>query len=288
VTWVLALAGLAAGTWGVSDFIAGLLSHRLPVMTILIGSKVAGMLLALLVVAARAVAPPDDLRLLLGVAAGLVGLPAVGFLLRAMRDGSLAVVAPIAAVAALIPVGWGLLRGERFGLGAALGFGVALVGVTLASWPVETGRRRRIRQSANLCALAAAIGFGTYFVLLHEASAADQYWATAVARISGGAGALILAAGLRRRGDASSPSGIRWPGLALAAPVFAVGAFDAVGDAAFAVGAAAGSLGLAAIVASMYPAVTVLLNRSLRRERMHTVHLYGVLATLFAVACLAW
>lgn len=135
------------------------------------------------------------------------------------------------------------------------------------------------------CALAAALGFGTYFVLLHEASAADQYWATAVARISGGAGALILAVGLRRRGGASSPAGIRWPGLALAAPVFA---FDAVGDAAFAVGAAAGSLGLAAIVASMYPAVTVLLNRSLRRERMHKVHLYGVLATLFAVACLAW
>src|SRR2546430_3419931 len=52
-------------------------------------------------------------RLWLGVAAGVVGLPSMGLLYRAMRDGSAAVVAPVAAVAALVPVGWGLLHGDR-------------------------------------------------------------------------------------------------------------------------------------------------------------------------------
>lgn len=272
------VAALAAGAWGGSDFVAGMLARRRPLLTILVGSKVAGAVLALAVVAARGVGPPADPRLLLGVAAGLLGLPAVGLLLRAMRDGSLAVVAPVAAVAALVPVGWGQLHGERFGVAALVGVAVALVGVTLASWPVAGAARRRVRRSANLCALGAALGFGAYFVLLHEASAADRYWATAAARITGGAGALILAAALRRR-----PVRLRWPGRG----VCAVGMLDAVGDAAFAV-ASAGALGMAAILASLYPAVTVLLNRTLRRERLPAVHLYGVLAALCAVACLAW
>ena len=283
MTWAMAAAALAAGAWGISDFVAGLLACRLPVLTVLIGSKVAGMLLALVFVAVRGVPLPDDPRLLLGVAAGLLGLPAMGLLYRAMRDGSLAVVAPVAAVAALVPVGWGLLHGERPGPVAGFGAAVALLGVTLAGWPVTTGAPGRSRRSAHLCALGAAVGFGAYFVLLHEASAADQYGATAVARIAGGLGALVLAAVLHR-GDRPR---LRWPAAAPALAICAVGAFDTVADAAFAV-AAAGALGSAAVVASMYPAVTVLLNRSLRRERLPAVHLYGVLATLFAVACLAW
>ena len=283
MAWMMACAALAAGAWGIADFVAGGLSRRVPLMAILVGSKVAGMVLALGVFAAGVVVPPDRHRLLLAVGAGLLGLPTVGLLLRAMRDGSLAVVAPVAAVAALVPVGWGLLHGERFGVGAVLGFGVALVGVTLASWPVAGGPQRRVRQSANLCALGAALGSGTYFVLLHEAGAGDPYGATAVARIAGGVGALLLAGVLRRRDGGKR---IGWPGVAAGALIFGVGALDAAGDAAFVV-AAVGSLGLAAIVASLYPAVTVVLNRSLRQERMHTVHLYGVLAALFAVACLA-
>ncbi len=129
---------------------------------------------------------------------------------------------------------------------------------------------------ANLCALAAALGFGTRLVLLHETSAADQFWATAAARLTGGAGALVLAAALHRRTGTSAPGGGRWlrPAAVL---IVAVGGLDAAGNAAFAA-AATESLGVAAIVASLYPAVTVLLNRSVRRERMPTVHLYGVLA----------
>ena len=68
--------------------------------------------------------------------------------------------------------------------------------------------------------------------------------------------------------------------------IVAVGATDLLADAAF-IAAAASALTPASVVASLYPAVTLLLNRSFLRERLHTVHLYGVLAALFAVACLA-
>ncbi|MGK5684242.1 EamA family transporter [Actinoplanes sp. URMC 104] len=348
---MMTAAALAALAWGVSDFLAGLLARRLPLLTILAGSKVAAMALVIAAAAVRGVPPPTDGRLLLAVAAGLVGLPAMGLLYRAMRDGSLAVVAPVAAVAALVPVGWGMLHGERLGLLAALGVVAGLAGATMAGWPVSSADRAR--RSATVCALVAALGFGAYFVLLHEASAADQFWATALARISGGCGALALVAALGWRrlaigpalscgrpaagppsplfkiavchrlprppgcgreprpatraarvihipqlstpavhgGPPTSPARaargrLLAPGMGAAITILAVGATDALADASFTV-AAAGALAAAAVLASLYPAVTLVLNRSLLRERLHTVHLYGVLTALLAVACLA-
>jgi drug/metabolite transporter (DMT)-like permease len=146
LSWTWALAGIAAGAWGSSDFLAGFCSRRLPVRALLIGSKLTGMLIALCHLAMRADPLPGGARLLaLSAAAGTIGVPAMGLLYRAMRDGSLTVVAPVAAGAALIPVGWGLLHGERLGAGGAIGAAAALAGITLASWSVgrPAGRRRR-------------------------------------------------------------------------------------------------------------------------------------------------
>jgi len=234
------------------------------------------MLLALLVVAVRGQPPAWDARLWLGVAAGALGLPSMGLLYRAMRDGSPAVVAPVSAVAALVPVGWGLLHGDRLDVVAGLGVASGLLGVTMAGWPVGVpGAARRARRPANLCALGAALGLGGYFLLLHEAGAADEFWALVSARVTEGLAALALALALGRCDRAL-----------LRAPIVAVGASDAIADAAFIV-AAASALTPATVVASLYPAVTLLLNRSLLRERLHTVHFYGVLAALCSVACLA-
>jgi drug/metabolite transporter (DMT)-like permease len=275
MAWVMAIAVGAAAAWGISDFLAGVLSRGRPVLTILIGSEIAAMLLAVLAVAVRGVPPAWDARLWLGAGAGLVGLPAMGLLYRAMRDGSPAVVAPVAAVSALIPVGWGLLHGERLELVAGLGVAVGLIGVTMSSWPVAGMEQHRTRRTALLCALGAALGFGVYFVLLHEAGAADQLWALAFARITEGVGALILAVAFHRL-DLTL----------LKAPIVFVGASDVVADGAF-IASAASALTPATVVASLYPAVTLLLNRSLLRERLHTVHVCGVVAAVFAVACLA-
>jgi drug/metabolite transporter (DMT)-like permease len=317
----------------------------LPVTTVLIWSKVFGMVLAVPVIAAPGLPSLRDPHVGWAVAAGLIGLPAMGLLYRAMRDGSMIVVAPVAAAAALVPVGWGLIGGERFGPAGWIGVAVALVGVTLASWPVSRapdrtslagGSARALAGGSDrslaggpggagralvggtggpltvLSALGAALGFGAYFVLLHEASPTDPYQVTAIARISGGVGALLLAGVLmlrrsRNPGDRNRPcapgdpapatvgprasaAATGRPGTATIAAVAAmcgIGALDAAGDAAFVFAAHHGSLGATALLASMYPAVTVLLNRSVLRERIHAVHLCGVVAALFAVACFA-
>ncbi|MEU4235714.1 EamA family transporter [Actinoplanes sp. NPDC026619] len=265
----------AAAAWGISDFLAGVLGHRLPVLTILFGSELAAMALVLLALAARGELPAWDARLWLAVVAGLVGLPAMGLLYRAMRDGTPAVVAPVAAIGALVPVGWGLLHGERLGLATGLGVVAGLVGATMASWPVPGGERNRLRHSANLCALGAALGLGVFFVLLHEAGQADQLAALAVARTTEGVIALFLAMALNR-----------FDRRLMGASIIVVGGLDVAADAAF-IASATAALAPAAVVASLYPAVTLLLNRSFLRERLHAVHLCGVFAALVAVACLA-
>ncbi|WP_433790585.1 EamA family transporter [Actinoplanes sp. CA-252034] len=280
LSWAWALAGLAAGAWGFSDFIAGFCARRLPVRSLLIGSKLTGMLLALLYLAGRADPLPGGVRLVvLSAAAGTIGVPSMGLLYRAMRDGSLTVVAPVAAGAALVPVGWGLLHGERLGAGGVIGAVAALAGITLASWPAgdPAGPRRR---PAVWCAAGAAAGFGTFFVLLHEAAPHDPFGAAAYALIFGGlAGCVLLAA-------------TGWQTLRGLPPrlwIFplTVGTLEPVADAAFAWSASGAAIGAAAIVASLYPAVTVLLNRVVLREKLPALHLCGVLSALAGVACLA-
>ncbi|MFG1992209.1 EamA family transporter [Actinoplanes sp. NPDC048988] len=275
MAWVMTTAVVAALGWGVSDFLAGVLTRRIPILTILIGSQIAAMLLVLPAAIVRGLPATWDGRLWLAAAAGLVGLPAMGLLYRAMRDGSPAVVAPVAAVAALVPVGWGLLHGQQVGAFVGVGVVVGLAGATMASWPVPGLAGGRTRWPSVLCALGAALGFGAFFVLLHEAGEADEFWAVAVARISAGVAAVALAVILGHGRTA------------LFRPrIFLVGAADVGADAAFIV-AAASALAPTAVVASLYPAVTLLLNRVVLRERLHTVHLCGVVAAVFAVACLA-
>lgn len=281
MSWTWTLAGLAAGAWGTSDFVAGFCSRRLPVRTLLIGSKITGLVLAVVFLAVRSGPLPTGTRLLvLSAVAGALGVPAMGLLYRAIRDGSLVLVAPVAAGAALVPVGWGLLHGERLGAGGTVGAVAALAGMTLASWPSRQTAARERRRSAVWCAAGAALGFGVYFVLLHEAAPADPYGATAYARIAGGLTALALFAATRHRATGGLPRAL-W-----ALPV-AVGVLETVGDGAFAVAASGAAIGSAAVVASLYPAVTVLLNTVLLRERIPAVHLCGVISALVGVACLA-
>ena len=67
----------------------------------------------------------------------------------------------------------------------------------------------------------------------------------------------------------------------------AIGASEAGANAAYAAATRTGSLSIVAVLASLYPAVTVLLARQLHGERLQRVQLAGVTATLLGVACIA-
>lgn len=67
----------------------------------------------------------------------------------------------------------------------------------------------------------------------------------------------------------------------------AIGASEAGPNAAYGVATRTGALSIVAVLASLYPVVTVLLARQLHGERLQRVQLAGVTATLVGVACIA-
>ena len=131
----------------------------------------------------------------------------------------------------------------------------------------------------------AALLLGAYFVLLHEAGTADPLWATVVARASGAVTALLVLAVPIRSGEATAAPFPRTAAFALAG-ISLIGVLDAGADRAFTTASLIGGLGPAALLSSLYPAVTVLLGIVLLRERVRGLHAVGVVAALAGAALL--
>jgi drug/metabolite transporter (DMT)-like permease len=130
-------------------------------------------------------------------------------------------------------------------------------------------------------ALGAALGFGTFFVVLDQGSAgagASPVWAVGGARLSLLATLLMV--------SVVRPPAVRWPGRRIA-PVVAAGLADTLGTVLFAYAARQANLGVVAVLGSLYPVVTVLLGRILLAERLTPSQHTGVVLALGGVALLA-
>src|SRR5438876_211231 len=107
----VALALLGSALWGVSDFICGVKTRTMPILAVLIAAQPAGLLVLVLIVAARGHGPPDGLHALWAVLSGSGGLLGVAALYRGLAKGAMGVVAPITATAPAVAVAVGVARG---------------------------------------------------------------------------------------------------------------------------------------------------------------------------------
>lgn len=276
---MLALAlGLAAGlAWGVADFVGGLKSRKLALVTVLVASQAAGLVLVAALVAARGEAPPAAEYAFYGALSGLAGVLGLAAFYRGLAIGAMSIVAPISATAAAIPVTAGLLSGDRPSGLQLGGMALAVAGVALASRErvEEEGLPdRRMAAGAGL-ALVSAVGFGSFFLAMDAASDADVFWAILVNRMTGVSLLAVLTAVLRPRlamdsGDARA--------------LLAVGVLDIGANSLFALAAAQGLVSVVSVLASLYPIVTVVLARFVLRERIQPAQRAGVGAALAGVA----
>jgi len=275
---LLALASAVA--WGVSDFMGGQNSRRVAMAAVLLISQAVGLAmllpLATLHSAPRLDAPAVGFAMA-GSASGLIGITA---LYRGMAVGAVSIVAPISATGAAVPVLFGLVRGERATPIQSLGIALALIGIVLASRAAgePNGVKRPVVARGVGLAIVAALGFGGFFVLLHEASNRDVLWAAVLQRLTGlclvAIAALVLRPSLR-------VGWARMPSLVL------VGVLDTGANVLYAYASTLGLVSLAAVLASLFPVVTVILARVVLNERLSPSQGAGVVCALTGVALIS-
>ena len=96
----------------------------------------------------------------------------------------MSIVAPITAVgAAVLPVTWGLAKGERPGALALTGVVIALVAVAFVAAPSVDGPPIANRRREVTLALIAGAGFGTVFILFGDTSRTSGLWPLLAARV---------------------------------------------------------------------------------------------------------
>ncbi|WP_225755233.1 DMT family transporter [Actinotalea sp. Marseille-Q4924] len=275
----LVLALSASVLFGVGDFLGGTVSRRIPVTTVLVLSQLAAVLVLLPGALSGGIDLSSPGAVAWGVAAGVAGAVAIGSLFQALASGIMGVVAPISALGVLVPVGAGLLDGDRFGVALAIGLVVAVVGSVLATGP-ELRRDDASRASRRPIVLAfvAAVGFGSANLCIARGSAADVSTTVRVAAVTS---LVVYAAAtlVARRQPVVIARDLPW--------VLGVGVIGIAGMLLFATATRGGSLSVVAVLAALYPAVTAALGWRFLGERLRRVQIVGVASVFIGVAIVA-
>ncbi len=289
------LALISAISWGGGDFSGGRAARRHNAIQVLplaaLASLAVLMLLALLW--GELTLSPESIAW--SAAAGVSGALGTVLLYRGLARGGAATMAPTAAVVgAAVPVLFAALsQGLPGGLQLA-GFAAGLGGITLVSRvpPISPGPAGA--DSAELgsldgvdaghssskeagLAILSGLGFGGFFVFISLGHEGQLFAPLVVSKLASLAVGLILL----RRQRLPLPSLLSNPAALLA------GALDMGGNVFYLLARQLTRLDIAAVVASMYPAVTVLLARRLLHEEVSRWQWLGLALCLLSVGLIA-
>jgi drug/metabolite transporter (DMT)-like permease len=287
----IVLALVSALGYGLSDFVGGLVSRRFSAWSVaLIGGISATLCTG--VVALVVPGSPRGADLAWAVLAGVGIGVGTGFLYRGFASGRMGVVAPVSAVgAAVVPVLVGTVTGERPSLLVWLGIVIAMPGIWLvASEPADDLSRIELEDGSSAAAapgglaaglldgLVAGLAFGVLFAALGQVPDSAGMWPLALAQAVSVPVIVLLATTL---GAPWVPRGrfVHWAWLA--------GPLGTVAVVAFLLATQRGFLTIAGVLASLYPAVTVLLAALVLRERVHRAQGVGLGLCAVAVAMVA-
>ncbi|MBA3329879.1 MAG: EamA family transporter [Actinobacteria bacterium] len=261
-----------------SDFLGGLKSRSLQLLTVLVVSQTIGLAVITTVVGVLGTSPPPGRYLLYAALAGAGGVVGLAALYRGMAVGAMAVVAPVSALAAIIPVCVGIAGGERPSAPQYAGIALALAGAALVSTQSRSGSAGgRLATGVGL-ALVAAAGFGLFFVGIDAARERSLVWAVLMTRLASTALVVVAVVWARPRLSVGRRD---WPALA------AVGVLDLGANALFAAAADRGYVSLVSVLASLYSVGVIALAAVVLGERLERLQWLGAAAALAGVALIA-
>jgi drug/metabolite transporter (DMT)-like permease len=269
------LLGLAAAVlYGSGDFLGGMATRKAHVLAVLTVANTAAVIVSL-AVAAMSPGSASLVGLAWGIIAGLAGGLGLIIFYIGLATGPMSVVAPVAGlVSTILPVAVALAGGERPGIGVYAGALLCLVAVVLASSASDTsavpGPKRLGRGRAVAYGIASGALFGVFFLLIRNAGQSGAFWPVAAGRFGELTIVLIAGAVLHRSLLARGMSAL--PLLAAAG----AGVVDVIANICYVAATRAGMFGLAVVLASLYPGVTVLLARVVLGERLRWVQRVGL------------
>lgn len=264
----------AALSYGVSDFVGGLASRRVAALTVLVVSYPAGGVLMALLLPVYG-GPVSGRTLWWSVAGGVAGLVGVSLMYSALARAPMSIISPVTAVlSAAVPVLAGVVVGERPGVLSWAGIGLGLIAVVLVSRQASDQPHGTLSWQPLLMAVAAGVGFGSYFVCLARADHDSGIWPVVLSRFVSAALVIPLAIGLGQF--------VRMPRPAFRLAIVA-GVLDACANVGFLLASRHGLLSLSGVITALYPAATVVLAAAILKERTGTMQRVGLALAGLAV-----
>ena len=281
---LLALA--AALLWGGGDFSGGMSVKRaggtmVAALRVILLSHTVSLGILLVVVWLRGDAFPHGTPLVWGLVAGATAGIALACFYVALSRGAMGASAALSGLlAAAIPAAVSGVSEGSPGVLRLVGFLVA----GTAIWLIAAGPNPEATpadRGTMWLAIAGGVGFGIYFVALKFAGRAGLIWPLATARMGSLTVCSLLVGGMSLHSAARDET-LR---LTQAAVVWALVAvlLDTSGNLLFVAATRAGRLDVAAVLASLYPASTILLAAWTLHERPTPRQGLGMVVAVAAV-----
>ncbi len=273
----VALALLAAAGFGVADFLGGIASRRSSASLITACNQATGLLIALAVLPFAA-GRPTGAALAWGSLAGIGSAIGLRSLYRGFTAGRMSVVATLSAVVtAVVPALVGVLTGDHLSVAAATGIVIAIPAIGLVAWHPVSGERRAAMAGAPEGVLAGC-GFALLLVAIDRARVHSGVWPLVPAQAI--AVMLVAPSVFRRTRMPDAVAQLR----SAAVPALFAGLLAGTANVMFLLSTRHGQLAVVAVLASLYPAATVLLARFVLGERWGRMQKAGLLTAVLAVA----
>ena len=285
--------GLAASTfWGASDFLGGLATRRARVVGVVTVAHGLSLVLLLLIALGTHSSLPPRRFALIGLIAGSFGGVALLLYYKALSLGEMGLTTALTGlISAMVPVGFSFLTQGAPKSTQIAGFVVAAAAIALIAYTPAT----RPRPLALGLASMAGLGFGGFLVASKIGSAYGLLWLEIFSRMASVTVALTLLVltwfyeGRKDTGPGKQYSGRPAPSLfSRIAGSFAwiagsAGVLEATGTLFYMAATREGRLDVAAVLASLYPAVTILLAAWFLKERTTLKQAFGMTLALGAV-----
>lgn len=274
--------GLAASAfWGASDFLGGLATRKAHVVLVVAVAHGLSLGLLLLIAFATHSPPPPERFALMGLCAGAFGGVALMLYYQALSIGEMGLTTALTGLlTAIVPVVYAFATEGSPKSSQLAGFVIAAAAIALIAY-APAGIPRPL--ALGLATLA-GLGFGVFLVVLKVGSTHGLLWQLIFSRMVSAAlaSAIVIWALVRPHKNAET-----WRRQAREHRFFwiagSAGLLEATGSLLYMQSATQGRLDVAAVLASLYPVVTIILAAWFLKERTTSSQALGMALALGAV-----